>query len=464
MLEKFRKRFIGDSAFYHAVIVLIIPVLVQNCISNFVNLLDNLMVGALNDEAMSGVTIANQLIFVFNLCIFGGQAGPGIFGAQFYGAGDTEGLRCTFRIKVLLSVILVTVAVTVFTVFPKPLIGLYLRGDGDTARAEAMLGYSLSYLKIILLSLPAFALSQAYAGTLRETGETRLPMTASLASVFTNALFNYLLIFGKLGFKPLGVRGAAIATVIARYVELTIIMIGTHAKNERHAFIRGAYNLFRIPGGILKNVTRSGFPLLANEALWSFGMSTLTAVYSLCGLTVVSALSITSTISNLFNVFAFSMGTAVAIMIGQALGAKKYEYAKEIMWKLIGFAVRISLCTCTALLCTAGVLPKIYTGISEESQKMSSSLLRILACIMPLDAVVNCAYFTLRSGGKTGITFLFDCGFTWIVMIPAAFLAVKVFHADIYVAYISVNSTVLIKCVLGFLLLNKGVWVQNITD
>lgn len=334
-----RQTLIGDKAFYKAVLAIIIPVIIQNGISNFVNLLDNLMVGALGNEEMSGVAIANQLVFVFNLCVFGGLSGAGIFGAQFYGAGDIEGLRNTFRIKLMQSAALLAVTFIVLLGFSRPLISLFLRGDGDAAMAEKMLGFGHEYLMVILIGLPAFAVSTSYAGTLREMGETRLPMIASVSAVATNAVFNYLLIFGRLGFPRMGVVGAAVATVLSRYVELAIIVITTHRRKERYTFIQGAYSTFRVPGPLFKAVIKMGSPLLFNEALWSIGMSTLTAIYSLCGLTVVSALSINSTISNLFNVVFMSMGTAVSVMVGQALGADDYDRARSTAWKLAAFGV-----------------------------------------------------------------------------------------------------------------------------
>ena len=216
VLQKARRTLIGDKAFYRAVLAIIIPVIIQNSISNFVNLLDNLMVGALGDAQMSGVSIANQLVFVFNLAVFGGLAGPGIFGAQFYGAGDIGGLRNTFRIKLIESIFLLSLAAVAFLGFSRPLISLFLQGDGDPALAEQMLRQGHDYLMVILLGLPAFALTQCYAGTLREMGETRLPMLASVTAVITNAVFNYLLIFGRLGLPRLEVVGAAACCAWAR--------------------------------------------------------------------------------------------------------------------------------------------------------------------------------------------------------------------------------------------------------
>lgn len=461
-LKKAKKTLIGNRAFYMTVLGILVPMVIQNGITNFVSLLDNLMVGALGDAEMSGVAIANQLVFVFNLCIFGGLSGAGIYTAQFFGAGDIKGVRDTFRIKIMLSTVLLTVACTIFVVFGDGLISLFLKGDGDAAMAESMQHWAKQYLMIMLVGMPAFAISQSYAGTLREMGDTRLPMIASVSAVITNAVFNYILIFGKFGFPRMGVAGAAWATVLSRYVELTINVVLVHRNSNKYTFIRGAYRTMRVPGHLLRDVLKVGAPLLANEALWSIGMSTLTAVYSLSGLTVVSALSITSTISNLFNVVFLSMGNAVSVMVGQALGADDYKGAKATVWKLMFF----SICTCfvmgTLLILLSPYIPRLYSGVTQDVRSMASSMLVLSACAMPLHAFAHCSYFTLRSGGKTVITFLFDCGYTWVISVPVAFLMVTVVGAPILWTYGTVQLADIIKCVFGFVLLRKGVWIQNI--
>jgi Na+-driven multidrug efflux pump len=188
---RFRRTFLGDRAFYRTVLILVVPVIIQNSVSNVVNLLDNMMVGQVGTEEMSGVAIVNQLLFVFNLCVFGGLSGPGIFGAQYYGAKDFEGLRNTFRIKLWISAALFVAALFVLIGFGDALIRTYLTGDGDAASAEEMLNFSREYLSIMLLGLFPFALTQSYAGTLRETGETALPMWAGIGAVLTNLLGNW---------------------------------------------------------------------------------------------------------------------------------------------------------------------------------------------------------------------------------------------------------------------------------
>lgn len=231
---------IGTRAFYKMALAVAVPIMIQNGITNFVSLLDNIMVGQVGTDQMSGVSIANQLMFVFNLCIFGGVGGAGIFAAQFYGSGNTEGVRNAFRFKLLVAAGVLLLSSAVLILWDEPLIQAFLHEGSETGDLDATLRYGREYLHIMLLGLPAFALTQCYASTLRETGETMLPMTSGIIAVFVNLFFNYLLIYGKLGLPAMGASGAAIATVISRYVECCITIVWTHRHAEKAQFIRGA--------------------------------------------------------------------------------------------------------------------------------------------------------------------------------------------------------------------------------
>ena len=221
---------IGTRVFYQHVISIVIPIIIQNTVSNVVSLLDNVMIGRVGTLEMSAVAIANQLFFVFYLCIFGGLAGAGIFATQYAGASDHEGVRHCFRIKWMIAIVMIALSFAVFMLIPDKLIGIYLADGTDAADAASTLAFGMEYIWIMLLGLIPFAVSQIYASTLREVGETKLPMVASIVAILVNLVFNYLLIFGKFGFPRLGVAGAAIATVLSRYVETGIIVVYTHAK------------------------------------------------------------------------------------------------------------------------------------------------------------------------------------------------------------------------------------------
>ncbi len=461
-LDRFKRTFIGDRAFYRTVFAIVVPIIIQNSVSNFVNLLDNIMVGAIGTAQLSGVAVSNQLLFVFNLCVFGGLAGPGIFGAQYFGAGDMEGMRNTFRIKLWISATILLISLAIFVGWGDRLILGYLTGEGEAAAAEAMLESGRAYLRIMLIGLIPFALTQSYSGTLREAGETMLPMKAGIAAVLTNLCGNWILIYGNLGFPAMGVEGAAIATVLSRFVELAIIVVGTH-RSQRYGFLRGAYRTLKVPVKLLRSVMKKGTPLLVNEALWSMGIATLMQIYSARGLMVLAGLNIASTINNLFNVVFLSMGNAVAVMIGQSLGANDMQRARGDVWKLMSFSFFSCVVMGSVLAILSPIFPHLY-NTEEGVRILAARFILTAACIMPVNSITHACYFTLRSGGSTIITFLFDSVYTWAINIPFALLLVYGTGLDIMLLYPVCQLVELLKSSIGLILVKKGVWIRNIVS
>lgn len=458
---RLRERMFGDRDFYAQVVAVVVPIIIQNTVSNVVSLLDNVMVGRVGTLQMSAVAIVNQLLFVFNLCIFGGLAGAGIFATQYAGAHDDKGVRDCFRVKWMIALSMLACALVVLIAFPKRLIGMYLAQETAQADAAATLGFGMDYLTVMLWGLLPFGVSQVYASTLREVGETRLPMFASVAAILVNLVFNYFLIFGKCGFPELGVTGAAIATVLSRYVETAVIMVYTHMKSHHFGFIRGAYRSLRVPKPLMFSILRRGTPLLVNEFLWSSGMAVLLQCYSVRGLDVVAACNIATTVSNLFKVVFLSMGNAVAIMVGQALGANDIERAKNCTWRLMTLSVGSNLIMATLLALFAPAIPNIY-NTEPHVRQIATQLIYVVAVMMPAYSFSHCCYFTLRSGGKTIITFLFDSVFTWCVNVPAAWLLAYKTGLGIVPLYFGVQALEMVKVVVGFVLVKKGVWIHNI--
>ena len=458
---RLRERMFGDRDFYAQVVAVVVPIIIQNTVSNVVSLLDNVMVGRVGTLEMSAGAIVNQLLFVFNLCIFGGLAGAGIFATQYAGAHDDKGVRDCFRVKWMIALSMLACALVVLIAFPKRLIGMYLAQETAQADAAATLGFGMDYLTVMLWGLLPFGVSQVYASTLREVGETRLPMFASVAAILVNLVFNYFLIFGKCGFPELGVTGAAIATVLSRYVETAVIVVYTHMKSHHFGFIRGAYRSLRVPKPLMISILRRGTPLLVNEFLWSSGMAVLLQCYSVRGLDVVAACNIATTVSNLFKVVFLSMGNAVAIMVGQALGANDIERAKNCTWRLMTLSVGSNLIMATLLALFAPAIPNIY-NTEPHVRQIATQLIYVVAVMMPAYSFSHCCYFTLRSGGKTIITFLFDSVFTWCVNVPAAWLLAYKTGLGIVPLYFGVQALEMVKVVVGFVLVKKGVWIHNI--
>lgn len=461
-MNRFRKRYIGDKAFYKMILVIAFPILVQNGITNFVGLLDNIMVGQLGTEQMSGVAIVNQVMNVFNICIFGAVSGASIFSAQFYGQGNHEGVRNTFRFKLICCSLITLLWMGIFLLFGSGFINMFLHDDGagDIAMTHAA---GMEYLLVMLIGIIPYMLTQVYASTLRETGETLLPMIAGIVAVCINLCLNYLLIFGKFGCPKLGVVGAAVATVISRFFEIGIIAIWTHRQKERNVFIQDAYRTMHIPGSLVKQIILKGMPLLINETLWSAGQAILIQCYSMRGLSAVAALNISTTVSNLFNIVFIALGSAISIVVGQQLGAGELEKAVDTDRKMIFFSVACCVGIGGLLFACAPLFPEIY-NTSAEVRSLATGLIKISSIFMPLYAFYHASYFTLRTGGKTIITFLFDSCYVWAINIPVAFILSRFTGIPLLPIFFVCQSVEIFKAVVGFVLLKKKVWVNNIVE
>lgn len=456
-------KFIADKNFYKRVLAISVPIMVQNGITNFVNLLDNIMVGQIGTAEMSGVAIVNQIIFVFTLCVFGGCAGAGIFTAQYYGTGDNEGVRNTTRYKLYVALFLLIVGISVMLTFGEPLISAFLSKDSDPASVQIALSSGKTYLKIMMIGLVPSAIVQVYASTLRETGETVVPMKAGSAAIAVNLVFNYILIFDHFGHKGLGVAGAAIATVMSRFVELAVIVIWSHKHTEEKPFFKGLYKSFKLPRELIKTVTIKGMPLLVNEALWSLGMSMLLQCYSVRGLDVVAAMNISNVIANIFNIVFIALGDAIAIIIGQLLGAGRMEEAEETDRKMLFFSTVLCLGIGIILILLAPVFPEMY-NTEKNVKELAATFIRIVGMCLPLHAFLHGTYFTLRSGGKTIITFVFDSAYMWVVTVVFAFVLTRFTTLPIIPIFFIIQVSDILKAIVGFILLKKKIWLNNIVE
>lgn len=463
MWKEFKRRFIGDRDFYRRILYLAVPMIIQNAITSFVSFLDNIMVGQIGTEQMSGVAIVNQLMFVFNICVFGGVSGAGIFGTQFFGKGDYEGQKYTFRFKMYISLLIGAIALALFGLCSTQLISLYLNDTGDVGDIALALRYGKEYMLVMMASLFPFAISFAYVNTIRETGQTFVPMLASVTAVLANLLLDYLLIFGIGPFPELGVTGAALATVLARILECLIVVIWTHSHAKKNRFISGAYKSFYIPKKVCGDILKKGTPLMLNEMFWAFGMAVIAQCYAVRGLEVVAAQNISSTITNLFNIVYIQLGGCISIVVGHLLGAGKVEEAKDTNTKMIFFSVGCCAVVAAVMAVVGRFFPSIY-NTQESIRGLAKSFITISALAMPLCSFSHCAYFTLRSGGKTIVTFLFDSVYTWVIVIPLAYLLSYHTGFSITVVFFIVQFTEIIKAMLGFFMVRSGVWIQNIVE
>ena len=432
-----KNNFIASKDFYYKVLKIAIPIMIQNGITNLVGMLDNIMVGQVGTNQMSGVAIINQMMFVFYLMIFGGLAGIGIFTAQYVGRGDDEGIRITVRMKIVMALVLSITGLVFFYTKGVDVASLWLTKTADKASMVETLHAAKIYLFTLCISLIPFAIGQVYSGTLRECGETLTPMKAGIVAIFVNLIGNYLLIYGKFGLPKLGVVGAATATVISRCVEVIYVVLWVSRNKAKYSFIKGLYSKFHIPLDIAKRIK--------------------------LGFSVVAAFNIHSTLANVCNIGFIALGDAIAIILGQELGSGKLNKARSDANKMIIFSVEVSILMGLIMFSLSEIFPMLYKT-EPQIKEMASALIKIGAIFMPVYAFENASYFTIRSGGKTFITFLFDAGFVWVCSLPLAFVITHFTSFDIITTFIIVQLADLIKCLVAFLMVKSGMWIHDLTQ
>lgn len=456
-----KNTFIGDRKFYKYVLMLVVPMIIQNAITSFVSLLDNIMVGQIGTEQMSGVAIVNQLMFVYNSALFGGVGASGIFGTQFFGKGDYQGQKYAFRFKLLICLGITAVVVLLGTFADTELISLYLAEEGSTGDIRLAMEYGKEYMKIMLIGLWPFAVGQAYVNSIRETGQTRVPMIASVTAVLTNLVLDVVLIFGLGPIPAMGVKGAAIATVIARFIECGIVMVWAHRNAECNQFVVGVYRSMYIPKQLRKEIIIKGIPIFLNETIWSIGMAIIAQCYARRGLDVVAAQNISSTITNLFMIVCGQLGACIGIVVGQLLGAGQLKEAREADNRLIFFCVMCGVVLGAVVMILGGLFPQIY-NTEENIKELATAFIRISALIMPANAFCQCVYHTLRAGGQTGLIFIFDNVFIWLVTVPAALILTNFTPWPIVIVYLLIQMIEVLKAVLGFVMVKRGKWLRTL--
>lgn len=446
------KQFIGDKKFYKHLFTVALPIVAQQLITASVQLVDNVMVGSLEESAIVSVSTVNQLYFVMMLITFGAMGGAGIFSAQYYGSKDYDKLKQTFRFKLSTGLVVFVLSLLVFTLFGRPLIGLFT--DVPNTIENAM-----DYLSIIRFGILPWVLTIAISNTFRDMGITKPLMFISIVAILTNTILNALLIFGLFGFPELGIAGAAYATVIARVVEFGLSYL--FLKKQGMDFNTKIKDLFKIDKKVLMGIFAMALPLMLNEALWSTGQTMFMQAYSTRGENAFAAQNITSAISQIVFVTFGGVATGISVLVGNTLGRNELEKAKDNAKKLIAFAVVFAACMGLLLFFLSFFILDIYK-ISEETKAIAMFNIRVNALFIPLYSFNVSLYFTLRSGGDTKSTLVMDSIYMWVFAVPIAFLVSRLTTWSVTIMFLIVQLTDIPKAAIGVWRYRKGYWVKNL--
>ena len=427
-----------------------LPILLGNLFQQFYTLADTAIAGhILGDSALSAIGATSSVSSLILTVAFGINAGFGIVIAQAFGEKNNRKLKRSFAQSIMFGLIF---SVLVAAISPL-IINSVLRAMNTP---EEIFSDARAYILILLEFVIVTMFYNLEATVLRSLGDSKTSVIFIIISTVVNIFLDWLFM-AKLN---LGVKGAAAATVLARVVECVIVVWWTHARADKNHFIVGAYRDFKIPGTLVRQIIIKGTPLLLNETLWAGGMAVLMQCYSTRGLAVVAGFNISNTVANLFNVVFIALGSAISIIVGQQLGAGKLEEAVDTDRKMIVFSVFCCLVIGACMFAIAPFFPRIY-NTTEEVRGLAKQFIRIASACMPLYGFMHATYFTLRSGGKTVITFLFDSVYVWVVDIPLAFVLTRFTGLPIVPIYLSCQLIEIIKCIIGYVMVKKKIWVNN---
>ena len=463
MITNFVKGFIGDKKFYKYLLVIMLPIMLQTGITNLVNMLDNVMIGSVGTNETTGVAVANQLIFVFNLCIFGTVSGAGIFGAQFFGKGDNEGLRHTLRFKLYSATALTVGAILLFLFAGRWLVNLYLMGEGDVNDAAASMEFAITYLNVMLIGLIPYTIAQCYATSLRETGQTLLPMYAGISAVGINLFLNWVLIFGNLGAPVMGIEGAAIATLTARICEFVITAVYLFFIEKRLKFRFS--HIFSKCGYLVSDFLRHGTPVIVIEVLWSLGMSVQAGILGHITYSAgdpVAANSIMSIVQQLSTVFLFGVANASGVMVGKSIGEGNIDYVKKQAFTFNIFAVVMGLFAAVFIYVAKAPMLSFY-DFPEETLALAGDLIDVMAVItFFVSFAATNIMGVLRGGGDTTFCLVSETVCIWCIALPAAFMALKL-SWPVPVVFALMKSDEVIKVVVSLCRFRNDNWIHTLT-
>ncbi len=442
-----------NKEFYIRALIIALPLMFQQLITASVNLVDNLMVGQLGDAAIAGVAAANRYYMIATFAIFGIEGAANTFMAQYFGAKDTEHVKQSYRFSIVAAYVIVTPFVLVGLFFPEQILKIF------TSEVDVVQQGSL-YLRTVVMSYVFIALSLPTGNGMRALGETKVPMYASIVAILTNAFFNYIFIFGHLGFKPMGVVGAAYGTLIARFIEAVLLML--IMKKRPFVFNTKIRNILHINKRLAKAMILKAIPLTTNEILWSSGMSALFMFYATRGKEVMAGMSISGSMGDLFFTLFSGMAVASTVLISQPLGANKIEEAKENAYKLVRLSFMMAI-ACGILLYIATLfIPQLY-NVSDYSRQTAINYSRIQAVMFFVYMLSAQAFFILRAGGDTRSTMLMDSVFMWCVNIPVVAFTAYFTDLDVIGMFLAGNATDIVKVFVAYYYLGKGKWLKNLT-
>ncbi len=448
------QNFFSDRRFYSTMFKLAIPITIQQLVSSSTNMLDVLMIGQLGETAIAAMGLSNQIFFLLALFLFGISSGSAIFTAQYWGKNDLTNLRKVMGIGLTLAITVAFLYTMIALFIPKTVLGIYTKD-------QAVIELGSQYLQIVGFGYIFTAISLTFMSVLRSTQNVRIPMTISIIALSTNVLLNYCLILGNFGFPALGVRGAAIGTLIARIFEFVMILFFSYRLRTAAA---AKFSELRYSFSFFMQVIKTSMPAAINEVLWSLGITTYYAVYARIGTDAIAAVNITSTIENMTYVIFIGAANSCAIMIGNQIGAGEEKDAFKYGSRFLIISILLSFVMGGLVLLLRTTILSFY-NIEPISYDYAYRIQFIYAISM-WARVSNLILFIgiLRSGGDTRYALLVEMSSIWLIGVPAALIGGFVLHWPVYYVYALVLSEEIVKLCIVLPRFFSRKWIHNLTE
>ncbi|GHV53292.1 MATE family efflux transporter [Spirochaetia bacterium] len=447
--------FLDNKDFYKKLFTIAIPIMLQNLVNAFVNMIDTVMIGRLGTVEIAAVGLGNNIFFFYMIILFGICSGGSIFTAQFWGKHDISGIRKNVGLLMVISLCVGVLFTLAAALIPYQLIGIYSR-DPEVIKAGGL------YLKFLAPSFLPFAISQVFVLSLRSIEKVQVPMITTAIALSVNVVLNYFLIFGIGPFPMMGVAGAAVATVIARFVETGALVAVSYRR--KYAIAGSLRELTGFNSFYLRRFFSVALPVIINEIIWSAGIITQNIIFARTGTDAIAAFNITGTVSQLTWTLFIGMGNGVSVLIGKKIGEGDHAAARDYASRIIRFAPLVAVGAVCVLIPISALIPFIF-NVNEGVIAAASLMFIILAISYPFRAFNMAMVIGIcRAGGDTVFCAIYDVAFMWAVALPAAAIASFVFHAPVWLIYLLVLSEDPLKVVLGFWRYRSGKWLHNVTE
>ncbi len=457
MVRRIRRKDL-DQNFYKAMLAIALPIALQNLIASSINMLDTLMITSLGEASLAAVGLANQVFFFYSVTVFGIATGSSVFIAQFWGKRDRENIKRVLGVSLTVGLILGIIFTVAAIAFPENIMRI-LSKDKEVIELGAR------YLRPVSLSYIVTAIAFIYGVSSRAIGQAKMPMLVSIISFITNAFFNYALIFGKFGFPELGIEGAAIGTVIARVVELGIILYVIYSSRLENPLAANFKELSDWNPNFLKKYLKTTSPVILNEGLWALGNVLYSIAYAKAGVVAAAAVQILTTVQNIFMVMTRGVANACTIMVGNQIGAGDEEKAKIYARKFLIISVSLGLLLGFLLYVSPNYILRLFGDMTEELHQTSSKLIKVLGIFFVVKVFNGTTVVgILRGGGDTKFSAYLEILAVWLVGVPMAYLGVLVFKLPVHLVFASVFMEEVVTSIIGFNRVKSGKWVKNIID